>query len=318
MGTIPDTAHTPGTRFLLSPQETMSRLPKPFGPYQLVERLGAGGMAQVHLAVAFGASGFEKRVAIKTLLPEHRGDGELTRLLISEARLCARLQHRNLVQVQDLGVADGTYYVRMEYVDGDDLASLSRHDRPSAALALLICEEISLALHYIHHARDENGRPLGLIHRDISPSNILLSRSGEVKLTDFGVAKATQMAHATDARVRKGKYTYMSPEQVAGERLTPRSDIFSLGVTLMKLLVGRKPYSRDTVLETMDAIREARPPHLPEIREDLRNLIHQCLKKAPEERFQSALEFRGEVARIRRTLPPMGSPELAAWVNKWV
>jgi serine/threonine protein kinase len=295
----------------------MLKLPRSFGPYQLVRRLGVGGMAEVHLGVAFGASGFEKRVAIKSLLPELRGNGELERLLIAEALLGAKLQHRNLVQVHDLGVEEGAYYVRMDYVDGDDLGSLIRYDRPSAALSLLIAEEIALALDYVHEVRDEGGRALGLIHRDISPSNILISRAGEVKLADFGVAKATSLADVTGANVRKGKYAYMSPEQLAGAALSPQSDLFSLGVTLAQLLTGRRPFDGESVLETMEQIREARPPALEDVRQDMRLLLLRCLQREPERRPASARALVQELAALRRSLPPVGPPELAAWVRRW-
>ncbi len=292
-------------------------LPRQFGPYQLTRRLGVGGMAEVHEAIAFGASGFEKRIAIKSLLPELRGNGELERILISEATLGARMQHRNLVQVHDLGVAEGTYYVRMDLVDGNDLATLSRYDRPSAALALMIAEEVALALDYVHNLQDENDRPLGLVHRDISPSNILISRQGEVKLSDFGVAKATMLADVTGAKVRKGKYAYMSPEQITGTRLTPTSDIFSLGVTLTQLLLGRRPFDAETVLQTMDLIRDAKPPKLDDIRKDMRKVVLRCLAREPENRYPDARTLGQALATLRRTLPPVGPHALAQWVARW-
>ena len=190
-------------------------------------------MAEVFLAVAYGASGFEKRVAIKTLRPELEGSGELERLLIEEARLGARLAHRNLVGVHELGVAEGRYYVRMDHVDGADLAWLLGRERPPAELSLWIAGELALALDCVHAATDDEGRPLGLVHRDVSPSNVLLSRRGEVFLGDFGIAKATLLQDVTRAGVRKGKYAYMSPEQVSGKPLGPASDLFGLGVLLV-------------------------------------------------------------------------------------
>src|SRR5262245_36606433 len=204
------------------------------GPYRLVRRLGHGGMAEVWLAVAHGASGFEKKVALKTLLPEVASDPEATRGLLAEARLAARLQHRNLVGVHDLGVDDGVYYVRMDWVDGADLATIAGGRPLPAPLALLVAEEIAAALDYVHRAADDDGRPLGLVHRDVSPANILISRGGDVKLGDFGIAKATMLAHVTRGGVRKGKYAYMSPEQASGDSLGPTSDQFALGVTLME------------------------------------------------------------------------------------
>src|SRR5262245_58275405 len=234
-------------------------------------------MAQVFLAVAFGASGFEKRVAVKLLLPELEHSAELQRALIEEARLGCVLLHKNLVQVHQLGVADGRYYVVMDYVDGSDLATLLRRKAAPPELALFLVEELARALEYVHRVSDDAGRPLGLVHRDVSPSNILVSRAGEVKLADFGVAKATLLADITRGNVRKGKYAYMSPEQVAGEPLTERSDQFGLGVTLMELLLGRRPYDGDTVKDTMDRVRAAEPPDLGELPAEQQFLLLRCL-----------------------------------------
>jgi eukaryotic-like serine/threonine-protein kinase len=288
-------------------------LPSRLGPYRIVRRLGQGGMAQVFLALAYGASGVEKRVALKTLLPELQGSGELEQLLIDEAKLGAQLTHRNLVQVHELGTADGVYYVRMDFVDGADLATLSRRARPSAELALLVAEEIALALSYVHRATDDAGRPLGLVHRDVSPSNILVSRAGEVKLADFGVAKATMLADITRANVRKGKYAYMSPEQVTGEPIGPASDQFALGVTLMELVSGRRPYDGDGPLETMEKIREATPPVVDDLPAELRSIVRRCLARAPADRFADAESLRVAIASVRRGLPSVGEPDLARW-----
>lgn len=290
-------------------------VPELLGPYKLLRRVGRGGMAQVYLAVVYGASGFEKRVAIKTLLPEHRANDDLLRQLIREARLGAMLQHSNLVQVHDLGVDQGIYYVRMDFIDGADLDSLMRRQPPSAALSMLILEEVALALEYVHHFKDQDGRPLGLIHRDISPSNILISRAGEVKLADFGVAKATHLASATRGNVRKGKYAYMSPEQIGGEALTQTSDQFGVGVTLMELLVGRRPYDGETVMDTMDLIREAKPPALGDIEEHLRWTILRCLARNPQQRFPETSALRQAISHARRTLAPVGAPELGAYAR---
>jgi serine/threonine-protein kinase len=285
------------------------------GPYRIVRRLGHGGMAEVFLAVAYGASGFEKRVALKTLLPELVGNGELERLLIEEARLGARLSHRNLVQVHDLGIDDGAYYVRMDYVDGLDLGTLLAARLPGAPLALLVAEEVATALDYVHRAVDDAGRPLGLVHRDVSPHNVLISRAGEVKLADFGIAKATMLADVTRGGVRKGKYAYMSPEQVAGETLGPSSDQFALGVTLVEMLRGRRPYDGETPLETMDKIRAAAPPALDELDEDLRALALRCLQRAPAERFAGAEALREAIAAARRARPPAGPEDMRRWIS---
>lgn len=291
------------------------------GPYRLLRRIGQGGMAEVHEAVVYGGSGFEKRVAIKMLRSELRGRGDLERILIEEARLGARLLHRNLVQVHDLGLDGDVYYVRMDFVDGADLASLirpglARGQRPPVELSLLIAEEIAVALDYVHRFCDDAGRPLGLVHRDISPSNILLSRSGEVKLADFGIAKATHLTEITRGNVRKGKYAYMSPEQVENQRLTGASDQFALGVTLMELCLGRRPYDADSVLETMERIRQAAPPDLSGLGGELPTIIRRCLARDPNERYASTEELRREIARLRRYLPLVTCGDLGRWVSQ--
>jgi serine/threonine-protein kinase len=295
-------------------QHTMNEAEMTVGPYRLIRRIGAGGMAEVFLAVAYGASGFEKRVAIKTLLPQLRDNGRLQRLLIEEARLGAHLQHANLVQVHELGVADGIYYVRMDFVDGADLKTLVQRELPPPGLALLVAEQVVLALAYLHTAEDPRGRPLGLVHRDVSPSNILVSRAGEVKLADFGVAKATLLADVTQVNVLKGKYAYLSPEQVAGERLDARSDQFGLGVTMTELLRGRRPYEGENPLETMEQIRAAEPPDLGGLPRDLRRLVSRCLARDPEDRFEDdeALRQAIEACRHKR---PAAPKDLARWVG---
>lgn len=255
-------------------------------------------MAEVWLARAFGASGFEKLVALKTLLPAFVGEADLERLLIEEARLGGRLAHRNLVQVHDLGISDGRYYVAMDYVDGGDLTTLGRP--LSEGLALLVLDEVAAALEYLHRLTDERGRPLGLVHRDVSPSNVLLSTSGEAKLADFGIAKATVLADTTRASIRRGKYAYMSPEQVAGLALTGQSDQFGLGVMMAELLTGDRPYDGDSPLETMEKIKVADPPALPDLSPDLRAIARRCLMREPPARFRDASELRRVLAEARR------------------
>jgi serine/threonine-protein kinase len=283
-------------------------LPTHIGPYRVLGRIGHGGMAEVMLAVAYGASGFEKRVALKRLLPEHRGDGELERLLIEEARLGARLEHQHLVGVHDLGVDEeaGGYYVRMDFVDGRDVASLPR---PPLELALSVCHAVAAALAYLHRAHD-----LGLVHRDVSPSNILVSRAGEVRLGDLGLAKATRLADVTRG-ARKGKYAYMSPEQVASERLGPASDQFALGVTLFELATGRRPYEGDTPLATMELVRAAAPVELTGIPEDVASIVRRCLARAPADRFAAADELEAALAETRRARPTASARALSAWVT---
>jgi serine/threonine-protein kinase len=285
------------------------------GPYHVLRKLGQGGMAQVFLAVAYGASGFEKRVAVKLLLPELEHSAELVRALIEEARLGAQLAHRNLVQVHQLGVADGRYYVVMDFVDGCDLATLQLRAPPPPELALAVAEELARALDYVHRAADDAGRPLGLVHRDVSPSNVLVSRAGEVKLADFGVAKATLLADITRGNIRKGKYAYMSPEQVGGDPLTAASDQFALGILLYEMLAGQRPFNGEGPHETMERIRRADRPDLSRVPDPARDAIARCLAREPNARFSSTEELRRALAEARRAFAPAGEPDLARWVR---
>ncbi|MCA9613742.1 MAG: serine/threonine protein kinase [Myxococcales bacterium] len=288
--------------------------PRTLGPYRLLRRLGHGGMAEVFEGRAFGASGFEKRVAIKVLLPEHRGDPELEKLLLEEAKLGARLEHRNVVQVHTLGVDEGVHYVVMDFVDGLDLEHALERDELPLELALLVLEEVASALAYAHALADERG-PLGLVHRDVSPSNVLLSVAGEVKLADFGIAKKTKLAETTRASIRRGKYAYMSPEQVAGRALGPASDQFGLGVAMVELLTGARPFDGESPVETMDRIREAATPVFLDWPPDLEGIARRCLARAPEDRFATTAALREALAEARRERFAHDG-HLARWVRE--
>jgi len=281
--------------------------PRPFGPYQLVERLGQGGMAEVFKAKAFGASGFTTWVVIKRLLPERAGDPHYEKMFIEEARLHAQLRHRNLVHAHELGLVDGAYYVRLELVDGADLGTLARGEPLSEPLALFVGEELALALDYVHRATDDAGRPLGLVHRDVSPSNVLLSKEGEVKLADFGIAKATLLREQTRSGVRKGKYAYMSPEQANGRPLTAASDQFALAVTLCELLTGKRPFGEESRDEE---------PELSALSPEVAAVMRRALAVEPAERFESSEAFRQELARVGQSSAPVSLPDLAAWVRE--
>lgn len=238
------------------------RVPCGFGPFELTERLGAGGMAEVFKATAFGASGFEKTVALKLLREEYVGEPTWERMFLEEARLQARLSHRGLVQAHDFGAVDGRPWVRLDYVDGLDVAALAQGAAVDAPIACFVIAEVLTALAALHEATDERSRPLGLVHRDVSATNVLVSRQGEVKLGDFGIAKATLLKDQTQGGIRKGSYAYMSPEQVAGRPLSSASDLFSAGVLLVELLTGRRPFDAPTPVETMERIRAAEAPVL--------------------------------------------------------
>ena len=265
-------------------------LPRPFGPFMLEKKLGQGGMAEVFRARVFGASGFEKVVVIKTLREELLGTPELERMFLEEARLQARLSHRNLVQAHDLGVTEGRPWVRLDFVDGVDLSALPLP--LPVELARFIGGELALGLHALHQARDEAGRELGIVHRDVSRKNVLLSKLGEVRLADFGIARATQLREQTRGGVRKGTWAYMSPEQVSGRALTAASDQFSLATLLVELITGTRPFDGATPLETMDRFRDATPPTLEGVAPQLVSVLKRALAKDPGERFASSRELR--------------------------
>ena len=291
--------------------------PRRLGPYEIIGWIGSGGMAEVHLARRFGASGWEKTVALKLLRPEHRGHAELERLLLNEAKLGARFAHPGLVQVHDLGLADGVYYLCMDYVDGCDLAALLARAPLSEGLALLIGERLAQTLAYVHALTDDAGRPLGLVHRDVSPGNVLISRSGAIKLSDFGIAKATAMGDRTWGRIRKGKYAYMAPEQLSGEPLSAATDVFALGVTIHELLLRRRPFDGPRLRDFMEALRlaELAADHdFGALEPELAALLRRCLAKDPSARPDAA-SFAAQLQQARRRRAPVGILELAAWVQ---
>lgn len=286
------------------------------GPYQVVRLLGRGGMAEVHLALALGASGFEREVAIKTVAavpPEEA----LERALIREAVIGARLHHANLVAVLGLGVdVGGGYYVVLEYVDRGDLA---RHlDGPMPEpLALFVVHEVALGLAHLHAATDRRGLPLGIVHRDVGPTNVLVSSTGDVKLGDFGIAKATALADRTAAGTRKGRYSYMAPEQLDPSDppvpLTAAADQFGLGVMLVELITGRRPFAGETPWAVLASIRGGAPA-LAELYPDVRAVALKALAIDPRDRFTSVDELRAVLAVIMRGRAAAGRVELAAWL----
>jgi len=223
-----------------------ARFPRPFGDHLLLRRLAAGGMAEVFEARASGPGGFEKRVALKRLLPEHQGDAELVRALVREARLGAMLSHPNLCRVDALGAVDGVWFFTLELVDGLDLYRLHRRFRRHdlafpIELALHVVAGVARGLHHAHDARNAQGRALRVVHRDVSPQNVLVGRDGRVKVVDFGIARTGLHRTRTARGIVKGKWAYMSPEQARGARRDRRSDVYATGVLLYELVCGRLP-----------------------------------------------------------------------------
>jgi len=267
-----------------------------FGKYQLLERLAVGGMAEVFRGKAVGAAGFEKDLAIKRILPQFSEDEDFVRMFIDEARLAAQLQHGNIVQIFDFDEAEGSYYIAMELVEGCDLRKLNgalgrQSRRLPVGVALYIAVETLKGLQYAH-GKKVAGRPLGLVHRDVSPHNILLSRSGEVKLSDFGIAKAHARATATRSGIVKGKLGYMAPEQIAGQPIDARTDLFAVGVVLYEMLTGERLFQGDSEVETMALVQRCQipPPQEknPEVTLDVEAATLKLLAADPGARFQSA------------------------------
>jgi serine/threonine-protein kinase len=307
---------------------TISTVPAPLrlGPYELVRRIATGGMAEVYLARRAGPHGFQKTVAVKRILPQFARDHDFVAMFVDEARVCARLGHPNIVQVFDFGEQDGELYMAMEYVDGTTGARLIR----AAAIAgeevpLDVCLHTTLsilrALEYAHDARDGDGKPLSLVHRDVSPGNVLIDRTGIVKLTDFGIARAAEIERRTDAGQLKGKLGYMSPEQVVGKELDARSDIFTLGIVFAEMLVLRPLFSGGKELDVLLRIRDADLSAIDRagkrLPDDVRAVLFRALARDPGQRWPNATSFREALEEIvlRRRLP-VGSSYLASFIEK--
>src|SRR5262249_21265938 len=237
--------------------------PVAFGRYQLVERLAVGGMAELFKARVVGAHGFQKPVVIKKILPHLAVDANFVSMFIDEAKITARLEHPKIAQVLELGTIQDHLYIAMEYVEGVDalgvLRACAQRKQPLPAhVAVHIAHEVLDALDYAHQARDDDGRPLGIVHRDISPSNVLISRRGDVKLADFGIAHALDRQGKTQAGMLKGKYGYMSPQQVVGAGLASRSDLFSVGILLTEMLMGRRLFTAPNELDVLLMVRDVK------------------------------------------------------------
>lgn len=282
-----------------------------FGRYELLDRIGLGGMAEVWRARVTGVGGFEKILVIKKILPSFASNKTFIDMLLAEARLCALLQHANIVQTYENGEIDGAYYIAMEYVQGFDLFKILSKStqiglRIPAELCLYIAAEVAKGLHYAHTAKDHYGRPLNIIHRDVSPSNVIISQQGEVKVMDFGVARATPGGQPSDQMTRsgvlKGKLGYMSPEQVTGKPFDHRSDVFSLGIILYESLTLKRLFLAKTDLETLVNIRDAKIEHKFQkhsyIEEDIRVVLRRALAKDPDERYLTAMAMHDDIIRM--------------------
>ncbi len=300
--------------------------PTPFGKYYLLERISIGGMAEVFRAKAFGVEGFERLVAVKRILPNIAEDKEFIRMFIEEAKLSVQLNHANIAQIFDLGVVEGSYYIALEHVHGRDLRVLFERCRQLGeampiAQACFIAMKVCEGLDYAHNKRDQAGRELSLVHRDVSPQNILVSFEGEVKLIDFGIAKAAGTGANGQAPILKGKFGYMSPEQVRGVEIDRRSDVFSCGVVLYELLTGERLFVGESDFDTLEKVRnvEILPPstYNRKIPDELERIVLKALSKDAEERYPNAIDLHDELQAFVYTAGEFYSrKDLAAWMKK--
>ncbi len=271
-----------------------------FGKYELTGQLGQGGMAEVWKATLRGAAGQERTLVLKRVLPQLVRDEEFVAMFVREGQLCSMLSHENIVEVFELGVLGGEYYLAMEYVPGKDLHALMqarRKEPPPPGLAAYVGRELGRALGYAHAAKDGSGAPLRIVHRDVTPSNVMLCFDGGIKLVDFGVAKAFALSSAriTSAGAVRGKLGYMSPEQIAGGEVDHRTDLFSVGVTLYEVLTGRRLFLGENDAETLEKVLSGpiyEPSRInPAVPPALDAVVMRALARDRDRRFQSGDEL---------------------------
>ncbi|MCP3145155.1 serine/threonine-protein kinase [Pyxidicoccus xibeiensis] len=281
--------------------------PTIFGKYLLLERVNVGGMAEVFIAKAFGVEGFERILAIKKILPTMAEDEEFITMFIDEARISVQLNHANVVHIHELGKHEDAYFIAMEYVAGRDVRTiLERYRRRKeimpTAQAVFIISKLCDGLDYAHRKKDARGQDLHIIHRDVSPQNVLISYEGEVKVIDFGIAKAANRSQKTQAGILKGKFGYMSPEQVRGMPIDRRSDIFAVGVLLYEMLTGEKLFVGESDFSTLEKVRNADVPlpreFNPNIPPGLEKVVLKALAREPEERYQWASDLAEDLMRF--------------------
>jgi serine/threonine-protein kinase len=302
------------------PSRQLARPVGRLGEYYLLRKIGQGGMGTIYLAKRLGVGGFEKTFVIKCMLESLATSEESVAMFFDEARLAARLTHPNIAQIYDFGVIDGTYYIAMEHIPGEDVAAIigmlrERHLKIPVQIGLRIMLDLAGGLEYAH-TLSEDGKPLSVIHRDISPSNIMVSYQGAVKLLDFGIAKATSRLSETRSGGIKGKLAYLAPEQIRDMPIDNRADIFCLGITFYALLTQRHPFKRDTEVGTMHAILEDELPDPRTFRSNLPESVALVLRRAlardREERYHSAGEMAFAVqTALARIAPGTGAADIA-------
>ena len=293
-----------------------------FGKYRIVRPVGVGGMAQVFLASREGPEGFAKRYVIKRILPQLAHDEQFARMFVTEAKVAAMLDHPNIVHVFDFEIEHGNFYLVMEYVSGASLANVLRANRRKGVpLGSLIAVEIGVAvahaLAYAHDVTLPDGKPLDLVHRDISPGNILLSLDGAVKLADFGVVKTS--LSATEVGVVNGKWAYMSPEQITGEAVDRRSDLFSLGIVLYEIITGMRLFRAENAAATASRVMELEVPRparvVPDLDPRLDYIVMKLLERDLKARYQNAGELAADLHSAARITGVLGRRDPASWID---
>jgi serine/threonine-protein kinase len=288
------------------------------GHYELLRHLATGGMAEIYIARQSGPGGFDRELAIKRILPHLAKEDRFISMFLDEARIASQLRHPNIVQIYELGEADGEYFIAMEYIEGADLADLldkaeERNIEFPIAMSVRIIADVLSALDYAHEF-EENGKPLRIVHRDVSPHNILIGRDGIIKLVDFGIAHAVERHAKTETGLVKGKLSYMAPEQIEQDPVDRRADVFAAGVLLYELLTGQTPFGRE--LAAVNAILNDDPTEprriRPDIPEELVPIVLRSLNKAPEDRYETAQEMLEELEAVLRSFDKYVSPKHVA------
>jgi eukaryotic-like serine/threonine-protein kinase len=279
------------------------------GPYQLTRKIAQGGMAELYLAEYIRDDGFKRTVAVKKILPHLVENQDFVEMFIREARLAAMLQHPNIVQIFDLIKLHNANFIAMEYVDGKNLAEIMAHEKTGlpVGLAIFLIQKISSGLYYSHtRTSDETGEPLNIIHRDVSPQNMLISFKGEVKISDFGISKARSEPSFTQAGVIKGKLSYLSPEQALGKEIDHQADLYALGIIFYEILSGKRLYKFSNELEALSALPNTTIKPIIEVRTDIPNelndIVMKCLEKDKAMRYQSGKQINEDLARLRKRL----------------
>ncbi|MEO8844103.1 MAG: serine/threonine-protein kinase [Kofleriaceae bacterium] len=296
------------------------------GRYHLLDRIAFGGMAEIYRAKTFDASGQPHLVAVKRVLAHLAEDDDFIQMLVDEAKIASVLRHSSIARVYEFARAHGEYFIAMEHVDGKDMRTVLERCRSKKKPippehAAYICADVGSALHAAHSAVDSRGRPLRIIHRDVSPSNIICSYAGEVKLCDFGIAKATLSRVTTKTGVIKGKVKYMSPEQALGRKLDHRSDVFSLGSCLYEMLTRIPPFTATNEMDLLIKVRDAkyRPVSelMPGIPPELEAIADKCLTRSRANRYQTAAEVEGDLrAFLRKFMPNYSRSHLGRFIRK--